>query len=441
MDYPPSPAELPRELLKDPHILHALALRDFSAVFSAANVNKISYNRIAEACGMKSERVSLVARGTATVTAFDTIERIADGLRIPGALLGLAARPWENTARTTSTELDYGDDPMKRRQLLRGALAAGLTGTALAALNDTRSAFDHTLASATTADLSDLEAAAEKYAYGYRGQTPTDLLADLVGDFDELRPQFALPQPAATRTRMCRIAGQMAGMAAVVLHDLGDRRQARAWFRTATTAAAESGDTSLHAWVLAREAMVPLNYGAPKAAAELAEQARHVAGGKPTASATIAAAVAARAYALSGQSDRAHGALAEANRLMNRLDASEHADTWFGHGERKHHVHLSHALTSLGETDRARESQQWALALSGATSSMSCTLLRIDAAACLHRDGDTEQACRTAVAALTALPPAYATGLIHERGMDLLRSIPLQHHREPAVRELQQALA
>lgn len=330
---------------------------------------------------------------------------------------------------------------MKRRQLLRGALAAGLTGTAFAALDDTRSAFDRTLASADVADLSDLEAAAEKYAYGYRGKAPTDMLAELVADFAELRPMFTRPQPAATRTRMCRIAGQMAGMTAVVLHDLGDRKQARAWFHTATRAAKESGDTSLHAWVLAREAMVPLNYGAPRAAADLAEQARRTAGGKPTAAATLAAAVAARAYALTGDTDRVHGALTEADRLMNRLAAAEHADTWFGHCEQKHHVHLSHALTSLGETGRARESQDWALALSAPTSSMTRTLLRIDAAACLHRDGDTEQACRTAAAALQALPPAYSTGLTHERGMDLLRSIPVQHHREPAVREFQAALA
>ncbi|MGY4954768.1 hypothetical protein [Streptomyces nigrescens] len=121
---------------------------------------------------------------------------------------------------------------------------------------------------------------------------------------------------------------------------------------------------------------------------------------------------------------------------MDRLNAAERADTWFGHGERKHHVHLSHALTALGETGRARESQNWALSLSGAPTSMSSTLLRIDAAACLHRDGDTEQACRTAAGVLRALPPAYSTGLTHERARDLLRSIPVQRHREPAVREL-----
>ncbi|MCX4910465.1 hypothetical protein [Streptomyces sp. NBC_00878] len=40
----------------------------------------------------------------------------------------LAAQPWEDTA-ALSTESRHGeDDPMKRRQLLRGALAA-LTAT------------------------------------------------------------------------------------------------------------------------------------------------------------------------------------------------------------------------------------------------------------------------------------------------------------------------
>ncbi|MCX4784981.1 hypothetical protein OG369_01890 [Streptomyces sp. NBC_01221] len=43
---------------------------------------------------------------------------------------------------------------------------------------------------------------------------------------------------------------------------------------------------------MAREAMVGLNYGSPKAAAGLAEQARRVAGTSPTAAATLAAAVA-----------------------------------------------------------------------------------------------------------------------------------------------------
>ncbi|MFF8601863.1 helix-turn-helix domain-containing protein [Streptomyces sp. NPDC015232] len=437
-----SPAQIPDRLLGDAGFLNAVQRRDFTAVFATAHEAGISFNKIAEACGMKTERVSRIARGEATVTALDTVERVADGLRIPGALLGLAARPWEHSSPTPHPESDDGDDDMNRRQLLRGALAAGLTTSALTALTTTRQSVDLALTNHTDpADLADLEAASETYGYGYHGQAPTLVLADLTSDFAELRPYLDTPQLVATRTRVCHTAGQMAGMIAIVLHDLGARKEARKWFSTASRAAHESGDRQLHAWVLAREAMVPLNYGAPQAAAQLAEQARQTAGGRPSAAATLAAAVAARAYALSHQPEHARHALTAADRLMGRLDASAQADTWLTHGEQKHHVHLSHAYTALGDTRRARQSQARALELSAQTSTMTRSLLTIDDAACFHHDGESEQACRRTVAVLDGLPAAYRTGLVHRRAQDLYHSIPAHHHREPAVRELREALA
>ncbi|MFD7409835.1 hypothetical protein ACFV7R_46310 [Streptomyces sp. NPDC059866] len=222
-------------------------------------------------------------------------------------------------------------------------------------------------------------------------------------------------------------------MTAIVLHDLGSRQESRAWFATAARAAAESGDDQLHAWVLGGEAMVPLNYGVPKAAAGLAERARHAGGHRPTAAATLAAAVAARAYALNHQPQQARAALADAAALMERLPEGERSDTWLTYGEQKHHVHLSHAYTTLGDTRRARESQQRALELSAPTSTMTRTLLNIDAAACSHHDGDTEQACHRTVAALAALPDGYRTGLVRRRALDLYEAIPAQHHREDAI--------
>ncbi|MFJ9634725.1 hypothetical protein ACIRU8_44260 [Streptomyces sp. NPDC101175] len=434
-DLPPSPAQVPHRLLTDPAFVRALRERDFTTVFAMAHDVGISFNRIAEACALKAERVSQIARGTTAVTAFTTVERIAGGLRIPGALLGLAAQPWEDTA-VLSTESDHGEDPMKRRNLLRGALAAGLTAPAIAALTAARTDVDQTLSPDVPQDLADLEAAAESYGYGYHGQAPTRVLADLVTDFTTLRPLLAVPQPAPVRARLCRTAGQMAGMTAIVLHDLGSRRESRAWFATAVRAAAESGDPQLRAWVLAREAMVPLNYGAPRAAAQLADQARQAAGTRPTAAAVLSAAVAARAYALNHQSEQARAALDAADALMERLPASERSDTWLTYGEQKHHVHLSHAFTTLGDTRRANESQQRALELSAPTSTMTRTLLTIDAAACSHHDGDTEQACRRTVAALTALPADFRTGLVRRRALDLYEAIPAQHHHERAVREL-----
>ncbi|MFB9578104.1 hypothetical protein [Streptomyces yanii] len=109
--------------------------------------------------------------------------------------------------------------------------------------------------------------------------------------------------------------------------------------------------------------------------------------------------------------------------------------------EQKHNVHLSHALTTLGDIRRARESQQRALELSAPTSTMACTLLTIDGAACSHHDGDSEEACRHTVTALIGLPDGYRTGLVRRRAQDLYEAIPAQHHRERAVRELRDVIA
>ncbi|MFJ8602500.1 hypothetical protein ACIREM_28090 [Streptomyces shenzhenensis] len=123
---------------------------------------------------------------------------------------------------------------------------------------------------------------------------------------------------------------------------------------------------------------------------------------------------------------------------MNRLPESERSDTWLACSEQKHNAHLSHALTTLGDTHRARESQQRALELSAPTSTMTRTLLHIDSAAFAHHDGDTEQACRRTIAALTG---DYRTGLVRRRALDLYEAIPAQQHHEHAVRELRNVLA
>ncbi|WP_370422243.1 helix-turn-helix domain-containing protein [Streptomyces sp. QH1-20] len=190
---------VPVALLADRRMLEALARRDVGAVFAAANASGLSFNKIAEACGMKPERVSRLARGDGEVTSLPVIERIADGLRIPGRLLGLAERPWESSPSSTVN----GDDPMKRRILLRSALAAGLTSAGMAALSETRHAVDMKL-TGSAADIELWESAAHQYGFGYHGQPPAERLADLAADFHSVRPLLDLPLTVPDRARVCR---------------------------------------------------------------------------------------------------------------------------------------------------------------------------------------------------------------------------------------------
>ncbi|MFI0982477.1 helix-turn-helix domain-containing protein [Streptomyces sp. NPDC021093] len=96
---------LPPELLASAEWQDACRRRDFARVFRLVKVKAGIYpSRIAALCGMTPSRVGEIMAGRRSLAHIDVIERVADGLRIPGAMLGLAHRPWEIPA-TTHTEV------------------------------------------------------------------------------------------------------------------------------------------------------------------------------------------------------------------------------------------------------------------------------------------------------------------------------------------------
>ncbi|MBO3673539.1 XRE family transcriptional regulator [Streptomyces sp. NEAU-YJ-81] len=130
------PTALPRELLSHPEMRAAILAHDFGAVFSLARaLAKISYSKIAAECDIKPERVGTLARGQGRITSFEKIATIADALRIPGHLLGLATRDWEAatapghaptaSARTSPTTRE-GSETVLRREFFRATAGAGL---------------------------------------------------------------------------------------------------------------------------------------------------------------------------------------------------------------------------------------------------------------------------------------------------------------------------
>jgi hypothetical protein len=312
--------DLPADLLARPDFIAACAGHDFAEVFRLVQkCTGTTNSRIAYLTEMNPSRVGEIRNHRRQVRSAEVITRICDGLRIPGHLLGILPRHWETDHTPPSPP----------------ALASADTSLA------------HAYAELTV----------ERHSYGYHGQKPLTLLADMAKDFNDVRPLLASVRSAPERARLCMASAQLAGMIGIILHDLGHRREAHGWFHTARLAAKETGDPSVTAWILAREAMVPLNFGAPRAAADLAMQARAAAGNRPTAPAALACAVASRAYALLGRTDDAREALSQAETISERLSATAAADTWFGYPEQKHHVHASQTLTHLGETRRISVSQ------------------------------------------------------------------------------------
>lgn len=113
------PTALPRGLLERTDVRSALAAHDFGTVIHVARTETgISYSMIAAECGIKPERVGTLAKGQGKVATFEKIAAIADALRIPGHMVGLARRPWEAAPEGSA---DAG-----RREFLKTSAAAGL---------------------------------------------------------------------------------------------------------------------------------------------------------------------------------------------------------------------------------------------------------------------------------------------------------------------------
>lgn len=271
------------------------------------------------------------------------------------------------------------------------------------------------MSSSDAGDLAYLDEAFERHRGGYRGRLPAVALAEMRSDLGLLRDVLSRSHPASVRTDLARTTAGITGLVAIIQHDRGDQRDSHSWFATAQPAARESGDRHMLAWTLARYAMVPLNYSAPGAAAELAVRARAEAGRKPSASAALAAAVTARSLAAIGDTEGALGAVADARSIAEQLDGTQAADTWFGYPDQKHHVHLSQAFTLMGRTREAYAEQAAALALTRSSSVMTRALLSMDEATCLAADGDFAGAADVAVAVWVELPQEYRDGLVRSR--------------------------
>ena len=324
-----------------------------------------------------------------------------------------ASRRWRRLAGRAAGASGEEGTAVDRRQFLGVAAAAGAAG--LPGIAEARNGINAGLSGSDAGDLAYLDGAFERHRGGYHGRPPHVVLAQMSRDLDLLRDVLSRPHPATARAELARTAAGITGLVAIIQHDRGDQRDAHGWFATAEQAARESGDRHMLAWVLARHAMVPLNYGAPNAAADLAIRARTEAGQKPTAAAALAAAVTARALASTGDHQGALRAVADARAIAGNLDATEAADTWFGYPLQKHHVHLSQAFTVLGQTREAYAEQEAALALTQSPSVMTRALLAIDAAACQRADGDLLAAADMAAEVWQQLPAAYRDGLVRSR--------------------------
>ncbi|MGW8451131.1 XRE family transcriptional regulator [Streptomyces niveus] len=241
------PTALPRALLERPEMQEALGSHDFGTVFRLARREAgISYSKIAAECDIKPERVGTLARGQGSVRTFEKIVGIADALRVPGRMLGLASRPWEVStppAPATTTE-DRND--VRRRQFLRASSGASLA-VSLPEL--------HQPTNGDRLGTDEPERLRRRTARLRR-------LDDVLGGGDTYRVYLGEYQATKAKMRTCSyssdtgrallsVLAEQAQQAGWAAFDGGREADATGLYRDSYQAATEAGDTDLTANALA----------------------------------------------------------------------------------------------------------------------------------------------------------------------------------------------
>ncbi|MFI2184532.1 hypothetical protein [Streptomyces sioyaensis] len=291
------------DVLERDDLRQALGEHDFAAAFALIKKwGGLSQNKIAAACELTPGKVSNVIAGQHQISSMVVIRRIADGLRIPGILLGLAPRPWEDQPREVtppedrrhSEEVPWRPDAtigladhltrsdlvMTRRAATRALSAAATTGAALLdSLEgwlqpvgiDNRPRRRGRLGAR---DLDDLETTARtfrawdhRYGGGLRRKAVLGQLNEVASALDE-------HQATSIERRLYGVMAQLAGTAATMAWDSGLHRRAQEYYDVALRSAHAAGDTAFGANVLAGMARQMLYGGHPQDALELVRLAQ-----------------------------------------------------------------------------------------------------------------------------------------------------------------------
>jgi tetratricopeptide (TPR) repeat protein len=339
-----------------------------------------------------------------------------------------------------------------RRMLIRQLAAADepLDSGFLGAVDRIRRQTDEALLSrsVSAAMIDTWEQATAGYGRRYMTVPAPRLLCDVLLDLGEVRRMCAQRQPLELAERLCRLACQLSGLAGVLMLDLGDHRLARLFFRTARTAADETGDRKLRAWVVAREALVPFYYGEPREAAALASNATDLAGKQPSAAAVLATVTEARSRARLASG---HGRLEALRRARATLDwaadaiadlpADTREDTVFGYTERQLYFHLGDVLVSLGDWQQAGRAFTQAERLYPASERLDRALVAIGRARSLLSADEPGQALELARVTVLALPPGHRAEVIRHTARTLGFAVAERDSRLPGLAEYHEAIA
>ncbi|PLW64837.1 hypothetical protein GQS52_15380 [Streptomyces sp. SCUT-3] len=345
MPGPNVPRELPVALLQDPEMVEACRTRDFGKVFALVRRKAGIYpSRIAALCELTPSRVGEVMAGQRRLLHIDVIERVSDGLRIPGAMLGLAQRPWEAPVRSAPTGHDS----------FRGTFPVPPRGhTWSAELDEILNHADD--GPVTRSALVAVQSCIEDYWRRDDEHGGASLRPAVVGHLRHVRNLAARTTSESLRSGLERIAAELARLAGWAYFDSCQYSTARSYFTQSLHLAQEVGDRQFVANVLSCMSLLATYEGDARQATALACAAQDIVRGTGSSLLIMAMLHMREAFAQAALQDAAacHRAVDRSHRCFERAD-SERAPEWVRYfDETKLVVDTGIALARLGEHRKA----------------------------------------------------------------------------------------
>lgn len=316
------PQELPARLLTDPEMISACRSRDFANVFRLVKTKAGIYpSMIARRCDLTPSRVGEVIAGQRQLRHMDVVERIADGLRIPGHMLGLARREWETPQALVVTEREPPQAPEPEQQT-----PASLPGPDV----------DSILALATRTSLSaaTLEAfrsSIEDYWRRDDQHGGEALRPAIVGQLRHVVGLLRENRPPSIQQGLYGIAAELARLTGWTYFDARQYNQARAYFTEALQLAKEIDDRQFMANVLACMSLQGTYQDKPADSLALVtaaqDQARSALDTTPRVQSMLSMRE-AFAHAMLGNRDSTHRAIGEAHHHFEQIQASKPDPSW-----------------------------------------------------------------------------------------------------------------
>ncbi|MEU8309814.1 helix-turn-helix transcriptional regulator [Actinomadura sp. NPDC048955] len=401
----------------------------------------MSQNALARETNYGPSYLSKVVNGHSSLT-LEMAQKIDAVLKTGGEFADTYCRPAPIDLTDPPRGEEHEDaEEMERRRLFQALAVLGIAMTpAATALEHIRDAADRTLGRDDSLHVEDWENTLVEYGYAYMEHSPSRLLRDLALDLVLVQQATRVARSnGRSYNAWCRITGGLAVLIAKTLCNLGEHRQARGWWNTASRATARAGDHDLELWVRGEQLIHGLYQGRPTQIllreADLVRRAAST--HRPSRGMAKVHTASAQLHALSGDVDSANSELAACRTVYEMLPTAVTEDVSSVNGWARDRLTYTetwvHAyLGAAAEMERAA-AQTLSLLPPGPVSVRAHTQIALMRGVGHVRAGDVATGISLAERAYANHPADQRTTLITALASQVLTDVPIREAQRPAV--------